>query len=250
MSDRGQGTFWTTAVVVLAFGVAMGYLEAAVVVYLRAALGLGPAGVALTHDPAAFGSYGAIEVARELATLVMIAAVGWLAGRGGVERVAWAAVAFGTWDIIYYLGLRLIADWPPSLDAWDILFLVPAPWVGPVWAPIVVSAALVGFGLAAAHRVRAGRSIPVGRVRAITATVGAVLIIGSFLVDGDRVRAGEVPTWSGAPLFGAGMLLGILAAATALAAARSTTAQPEEPRVRNRTGGRPSVGSPDASTPP
>jgi hypothetical protein len=250
MNDRAQGTFWTTAVVVLAFGVAMGYLEAAVVVYLRAALGLGPAGVALTHDPAAFGSYGAIEVARELATLVMIAAVGWLAGRGGVERLAWAAVAFGTWDIIYYLGLRLVADWPPSLHAWDILFIVPAPWVGPVWAPIVVSAALVGFGLATARHVRSGRPIRVGRVRAIAATVGAGLIIGSFLVDGDRVRAGEVPTWSGAPLFGVGMLLGIVAAATAWAAARSTTALPGEPRVRNRTGGRPSVGSPDGSTPP
>jgi hypothetical protein len=250
MNDRAQGTFWTTAVVVLAFGVAMGYLEAAVVVYLRAALGLGPAGVALTHDPAAFGSYGAIEVARELATLVMIAAVGWLAGRGGVERLAWAAVAFGTWDIIYYLGLRLVADWPPSLHAWDILFIVPAPWVGPVWAPIVVSAALVGFGLAAAHRVRAGRSFRVGPVRAIGATAGAGLIIGSFLVDGDRVRAGEVPTWSGAPLFGVGMLLGIVAAVAALAAANSTESVPRGTRVRNGTGGRPSVGSPDAPTPP
>ena len=248
MSDRGQGAFWTAAVVVLAFGVAMGYLEAAVVVYLRAALGLGPAGVALTHDPAAFGSYGAIEVARELATLVMIAAVGWLAGRGGMERLAWAAVAFGTWDIVYYLGLRLVAGWPPSLDAWDILFLVPAPWASPVWAPIVVSAALVGFGLAAAHRVRAGRSFRVGRVRAMAATVGAGLIIGSFLVDADRVHAGEVPAWSGWPLFGVGLLLATAAAATALSA--TTVAVPQGTRVRTRTGGRPSVGSPDASTPP
>lgn len=249
MNARSPGAFWTTAVVVLAFGVAMGYLEAAVVVYLRAALGLGQAGVALTHDPAAFGAYGVVEVARELATLVMIAAVGWLAGRGGVERLAWASVAFGTWDIVYYVGLRVVAGWPPSLDAWDILFLVPVPWVGPVWAPIVVSAALIGFGLAAAHRLRSGRPIRVGRVRAIAATVGAGVIIGSFLVDGARVRAGEVPAWTGWPLFGAGMLLGIVAAATALAA-RSTTALPGEPRVRNRTGGGPSVGSPDASTPP
>lgn len=250
MNARGRGAFWRTAVVVLAFGVAMGYLEAAVVVYLRAALGLGPAGVALTHDPAAFGAYGAVEVARELATLVMIAAVGWLAGRGGVERLAWASVAFGTWDIVYYVGLRVVAGWPPSLDAWDILFLVPVPWVGPVWAPIVVSAALIGFGLAAAHRLRSGRPIRVGRVRAIAATVGAGVIIGSFLVDGDRVQAGEVPAWTGWPLFGAGMLLGIVAAATALTAATSTTALPGDPHVRNGTGGRPSVGSPDASTPP
>ena len=246
MNNRSQGAFWGTAVVVLAFGAAMGYLEAAVVVYLRAALELGPAGVALTHDPGAFGAYGAVEVARELATLVMIAAVGWLAGRGGVERLAWASVAFGTWDVVYYLGLRLIADWPPSLDAWDILFLVPTPWVGPVWAPVVVSAALIGFGLAAAHRLRSGRPIRVGAVRAIAATVGAGLIIVSFLVDGGRVHADQMPAWSGWPLFGAGMLLGILAAATALTA-RSTSALP---RVRTHAGGRPPVGSPDASIPP
>jgi len=250
MNDRSQGAFWATAVAVLAYGVAMGYLEAAVVVYLRAALGLGPAGVALTHDPAAFGTYGAVEVARELATLVMIAAVGWLAGRGGLERLAWAAVAFGAWDIVYYLGLRLVTGWPPSLNAWDILFLVPVPWVGPVWAPIVLSAALVSFGLAAARRVRADQPIRVGPVRAIAALVSAGLIIGSFLVDADRLRAGDVPTWSGWPLFGVGMLLGTAAAATALAAARSTTGVPGGVRVRNGTSDRPSVDSPDMPTPP
>lgn len=246
MNNRSQGAFRGTAVVVLAFGAAMGYLEAAVVVYLRAALGLGSAGAALTHDPAAFGAYGGVEIARELATLAMIAAVGWLAGRGGVERLAWASVAFGTWDIVYYVGLRVVSGWPPSLDAWDILFLVPVPWVGPVWAPIVVSAALIGFGLAAAHRLRSGRPFRVGSVRAVAATVGAGLIIVSFLVDGGRVRADQMPAWSGWPLFGTGMLLGSLAAATALAA-RSPSALP---RVRARTGGRPSVGSPDASIPP
>lgn len=230
MNDRSHGAFWTTAAVVLAYGVAMGYLEAAVVVYLRAALGLGPAGVALTHDPSAFGTYGAVEVARELATLVMIAAVGWLAGRGGLERLAWAAVAFGAWDVVYYLGLRLVTGWPQSLEAWDILFLVPVPWVGPVWAPIVVSAALVGFGLAAAHRIRGGRPVRVGPVRAIAATVGAALVIGSFLVDADRLSPGELASWTGWPLFGLGMLLTTGAAATALAAARSTSAAPEGTR--------------------
>ena len=246
MNERSHGAFWTTAAIVLAYGVAMGYLEAAVVVYLRAALGLGPAGVALTHDPSAFGTYGAVEVARELATLVMIAAVGWLAGRGGLERLAWASVAFGAWDIAYYLGLRLITGWPQSLDAWDILFLVPVPWVGPVWAPIVVSAALVGFGLAAARRMRGGRLIGVGPVRAVAATVGAALIIGSFLVDADRLRAGEVPPWSGWPLFGVGMLLATAAAASALAG--PTLSLRRGARVRNEGGGRPSVGSPDVPT--
>jgi len=57
----------------------------------------------------------------------MIAAVGWIAGRTGLERLAWAAVVFGTWDIVYYAGLRVATGWPTSLDAWDVLFLIPAP---------------------------------------------------------------------------------------------------------------------------
>lgn len=123
----------STAVAVVAFGVAFGYLEAVVVVYLRAALGLAP-GAVMAHDPATFGTFEAVEIARELATLVMIAAVGTLAGRTRLERLAWAAVVFGAWDIVYYAGLRLAIGWPPTLDTWDVLFFVPTPWVGPVWA--------------------------------------------------------------------------------------------------------------------
>lgn len=247
MTARGPRAFWATAGSAIAFGVAFGYVEATVVVYLRAALEIVP-GAVPAHDPATFGTFEGVELVRELATLLMIAVVGWLAGRSALERMAWAAVVFGTWDISYYLGLLLTTGWPPSLAAWDVLFLIPAPWVGPVWAPIVVSAALIGFGLAAAHRLRSGRPIRVGRVRAIAATVGAGLIIGSFLIDADRVHAGEVPAWSGWPLFGVGLLLATAAAATALSA--TTVAVPQGARARTRTGGRPSVGSPDASTPP
>jgi hypothetical protein len=150
-----------TAVVVLAFGVAMGYLEAAVVVYLGSALEMLPAAVP-AHDPETFGTFEAIEIARELATLVMIAAVGWLAGRTRLERLAWAAVVFGAWDIVYYLGLRLTIGWPSSFNTWDLLFLVPMSWVAPVWAPVLASVALVLFGLAAARRLRLGRPIVVG----------------------------------------------------------------------------------------
>jgi hypothetical protein len=154
VSGRSPSSFLTTAIAVLTFGIAMGYLEAAVVVYLRAALDLASVGLAPVADVAEFDTFAGIEITRELATLMMIATVGWLAGRGGLDRLAWAAVVFGAWDIVYYLGLRLTIGWPPALDTWDILFLVPMPWVGPVWAPMVVSGALVGFGLAAAHRLR------------------------------------------------------------------------------------------------
>lgn len=221
-----RGGFWVTAVAVLGYGVAMGYLEAAVVVYLRAAIGLTPAGFVPWHDPGAFGALGSVEVARELATLVMIAVVGWLAGRSGVERLAWAAVAFGAWDLSYYVGLRLVTGWPPSLAAWDILFLVPMPWVAPVWAPVVVSATLVGFGLAATWRLRSGRPVVVGPIRALAAVAGAGLIVGSFLIDAGRLSAAGPPTWGGWPLFGAGMLLAAAAAVAALTAGSTRSTQP------------------------
>lgn len=216
MTGRSVAGFRPTAVTVLVFGIAMGYLEAAVVVYLRAALEIVPGAVA-AHDPATFGTFEAVEIARELATLVMIAAVGWLAGRTGLERVAWAAVVFGAWDIVYYAGLRIIAGWPPSLGAWDVLFLVPMPWVGPVWAPIVASGALVGFGLAAARRLRTGRPIVVRAWHVAGTLGGAGLIVVSFLLDSGRLLAGDDTPWTGWPLFVGGLVLASAAIAAALA---------------------------------
>ena len=213
-TDGSRGALRSTAVAVVAFGIAMGYLEAAVVVYLRSAIEAGS--VVPAYDPATFGTFEAIEVTRELATLVMIVAVGWLAGRTRLERLAWAAVVFGTWDIVYYVGLRLAIGWPPSLDTWDVLFLVPAPWVGPVWAPIVVSLALVGSGLAAARRLRAGRPIVVGPARALAALGAGAFVIASFLVDSSRVLAGDTGAWTGWPVFWAGMLLATAATISAL----------------------------------
>lgn len=244
MTGRSPGAFRSTAIVVLAYGVAMGYLEAAVVVYLRAALGLTPADVVPVHDAAAFGAFAGVEVVRELATLVMIAAVGWLAGRSWFERLAWAAVVFGTWDIVYYLGLRLVIGWPPSLAAWDVLFLSPVPWVAPVWAPLVVSSALVGFGLAGARRLRAGQPIAVGRGRALAALVGGGLVVLSFLIDSIRVLAGDASAWTGWPLFWTGIALATATTATALGVAsrRSATGRG---RLDHGARGRPAAGSPD-----
>lgn len=244
MKVRGTPAFWATALAILAFGVAMGYLEAAVVVYLRGALGLAPAGLVPVYDPVAFGAFAGTEVARELATLVMIAAVGWLAGRTGLERLAWAAVVFGTWDIVYYLGLRATSGWPASITAWDVLFLVPVPWVGPVWAPILASVALVAFGLTAARRLRIGQPITVSGWQFAGALGGAGLVIGSFLVDADRVLAGDDAPWTGWPLFIAGMGVASTAIATAVAG-RFGGLRRTGPRLEHRSGGQPPIGSSD-----
>ncbi len=214
MMGSPRGGFLGTAGAVLAFGVAFGVIEASVVVYLRGAVGTGA--VLPTATGAGLATYGAIETLREAATLVMIVAVGWLAGRTGLERLAWAAVVFGTWDMTYYAGLRWAIGWPSTLDSWDVLFLIPAPWVGPVWAPIAVSIALVGVGLAAAARYRAGGRPAVGRPEVLLGLAGGALVVTSFLVDSTRVLGGDAGAWSGWPLFWLGMALAGLAAVRAM----------------------------------
>ena len=200
---------------VVAYATAMGYLEAAVVVYLRAALGeaLASTPVQVSLDIAPFVG---IEVARELATLVMIGAVGWLAGRSGWERLAWSAIVFGTWDIVYYVGLYLASGWPPTLDTWDVLFLVPVAWVGPVWAPMAVSAALIAGGLLAARRLRAGNRIQPRPRELAVALLGGLLVVLSFVLDAQRVLAGDLAPWTGWPVLLSGILLGALGTGSAI----------------------------------
>jgi hypothetical protein len=130
--------------VVVAFAIGMAWVEAACVFYLRVMVGrVNPyqANPLPLHDV-----LGEVELVREVATLVMLAAVGWLAGGTRSARLGYAAVAFGIWDIFYYVFLRLISGWPGSLFDWDILFLLPLPWWGPVLAPVCIAVLMVVGG--------------------------------------------------------------------------------------------------------
>jgi hypothetical protein len=127
------------------YAIAMAAVESAVVVYLRALHpGDAPLTVLLHEIP---DRLIAIEVAREAATLVMILAVTTLAGQSRWERFLYFCLAFGTWDIFYYVWLWVFIGWPPSLLTWDVLFLIPVPWLGPVIAPVIVSICLVGASI-------------------------------------------------------------------------------------------------------
>jgi hypothetical protein len=214
---------------VLVYALAMAYLESAVVVYLRAALGAGTGDV-FPVDFSAGGNQalGFIELGREAATLLMIGAVGWVVGRTPLERLAWAAVVFGAWDIGYYAWLWVFSGWPGGLDTWDLLFLLPLPWAGPVWAPVAVSVALVGFGLAMSGRVRAGM-----RPRATPGQLGLLLLGGfvvivSFVTNAEVVLSGGTPTDFAWPIFAAGMGVGIVAAVLIL---RSTLTADRRPAL-------------------
>jgi hypothetical protein len=123
---------------------AMAWVESAVVFYLRSMIHrIEP----YQADPLPmFGGFAAVELPRELATLVMLFAVGALAGRTWRARIGYTAIAFGVWDIFYYVLLKIICGWPHSLLDRDILFLLPLPWWGPVIAPVVVAFLMIVWG--------------------------------------------------------------------------------------------------------
>ena len=211
---------WPRAGLVLAvalYAVAMAYLESAVVVYLRQALGV-PTGDVFPIDLESelSGRLGWIEVGREAATLVMIGGVGWIAGRSGLERLAWAAVVFGIWDIGYYVWLWVFSGWPESLLTWDLLFLIPVPWAGPVWAPMAVSVALVVFGLAMAVRYAAGMSARSGWLPLGGLVLGGVVVIVSFTLNAAVVLQPATPTDFAWPIFALGMAIGVVSAVAIL----------------------------------
>src|SRR5438093_5163397 len=137
MSFRGRFA------VTLLFATTMAYFEAAVVVYLRRLWELGALDVAVLSLS---NRIVLTEVGREAASLVMIVSVAILVGRRSVERLGWVAIVFGVWDLLYYGFLRLLSDWPTSVFAWDVLFLIPRPSIAPVLAPTLVPASVAPAG--------------------------------------------------------------------------------------------------------
>ena len=133
------------------FAVAMGHLEAVVVVYLRR---LAPA-VPLPQANLDYYQFLPqlppwvipVEMSREAATIIMLVTLALLVGRGRRERVCVFLLAFALWDIFYYVGLKLLLGWPPALTTTDVLFLIPVPWFAPVWLPVAISLGMIGVGL-------------------------------------------------------------------------------------------------------
>src|ERR1035437_9142084 len=130
----------------------MAYMESAVVVYLQRAIGMTPEELFPLRQADVVGNLVAIEVGREFATMAMLVALGCLVGRRAVDRLAWTAVAFGVWDIFYYVWLWVLIGWPHSPNTWDVLFLIPGPGGGPVLGPVALGLALIGGGVGGCPR--------------------------------------------------------------------------------------------------
>jgi len=186
------------------FAVAFGWIEALTVVYLRAGAS-SSLSVTLVALPERLI---ALEVVREAFTIVILGAVAWLAGRRLADRAGAFALSFGIWDLTYYAALFVVSGWPDSLAAWDILFLIPIPWVAPVWAPAAVAALMVITGhhlfwTAERERRYGWRDIGV-------LVAAAALIITSFLVESGSAINQSTPETFPVWLYAAGVVLGVL----------------------------------------
>jgi hypothetical protein len=165
-----------------AFAIAMAYLESTIVVYLRRIY---------YHDRGGFDFPLVIidtptlllEVGREACTIIMLATVGIAAGRTKVGKFAFFLLLFGIWDIFYYIWLKVFLDWPPSLSTWDVLFLIPIPWVGPVLAPVLVACTMIGMALVMLHLEARGPVLPAGKKVWLAQVTAALIIIVSFTMD-------------------------------------------------------------------
>jgi len=131
------------------FGVAMAHFEGVVVVYLRKLLGIPSIGSNRDFIRLVPQLLLNIEKTREAATIVMLVIIGILTGTTWTERAVFFLWTFAFWDLFYYLSLYILVRWPTSLRSTDVLFLIPKPWIAPVWFPVGVSSLTIIVILAA-----------------------------------------------------------------------------------------------------
>jgi hypothetical protein len=217
------------------FGISFGYVEAAVVVYLRTIYEPVRARLHPERSPndlfplitqqelAAEGPENSrrvlIEIGREAATMVMLGAVALAIARNLHQWLAAFVIVFGVWDITFYGFLKLMIHWPDSLATWDILFLIPLPWVGPVWAPVLVALSMVVCGLVS---LRAG-GIRGGLAHYAGLLAGAAVIVIAFVWDFRNTTAGGFPNAFNWPLFLVGEAISLSAFLAAAIPFRATT---------------------------
>ena len=190
------------ALIVTIWAVAFAFVEASVVEYLRA-----------IYYPIASGGFEfpiltrenlrnmgpehmqrlKIEFFRELSTLIMLVTIGIAASRN--KREAWAhfMIAFGVWDIFYYFWLKLFLDWPAGMMTWDLLFLIPVPWVSPVLAPVIISIALIISGLMVLFFEDKKQPLEIGWRNWILIVTGGIIVIVSFCWDYRNIMDGGFP---------------------------------------------------------
>jgi hypothetical protein len=205
-------------VIAVVFSIAFAYIESAVVVYLRVifhpdgfTFPLSNVDTILQHKALLL-----TEIGREAATIVLIFTGAWLFGRNLRQRFAYFLTIFAVWDIFYYIWLKVfsayfeaIPDWPLSLMDWDILFLIPMAWAGPVIAPVLVSIILLVFAIIILYRDCLGRPIKAGFIDWIGFIAAAVIVIISFCIPGPHIAEPDYQSYFYWPIFALGNIIAI-----------------------------------------
>jgi hypothetical protein len=173
-------SLFNTLLWVTIYAIAMAFLESAVVVYLRELY-------YPTHELFPLnlidGHIAFTELLRELATLVMMVAIGFLASDNGKGRFAWFIYTFAIWDIFYYLSLKFLINWPSTLMEWDVLFLIPFTWIGPVIAPIINSITMISLAMVIHHFINKKATVKIGLYPWILLFAGSFIVIGAYAED-------------------------------------------------------------------
>ena len=225
-ASRLRPTRWRTLTALVLFGVSFGYVEAAIVVYLRAIYE--PMREAVIPDSIPHELFPLLrfdqleaqgdehvhrlltELGREAATLLMIAAAALAVARNFHQWFAAFVFVFGVWDIFYYVFLKVLIDWPESMLTWDILFLLPVPWTGPVWAPVLVAVSMVVAGGMVLWRDDLDRPIRLRPADWTMVVLGGVLIVTAFCWDYRNVATGGWPNPFNWPLYAVGEATGLI----------------------------------------
>jgi hypothetical protein len=167
--------------IVAVYAIAMAFIETVVVVYLRKIYY--PGGFAFPLKGFVEPSILGIEWVREFATIVMLLTVGILAGKKLYERFAYFIYAFAVWDIFYYIFLKILLNWPVSFFSWDLLFLIPWPWIGPVLAPILISVLMIIAAFLIIDLEDAGKKIKVRKIEWLMIILGVIIVLFTWMYD-------------------------------------------------------------------
>jgi hypothetical protein len=182
-----------TIIWVSLFAIAMGFMESAVVIYLRELYYKTGFDFPLkTISP----FIGKVEFFRELATIIMLVGIGIVAGKNKLQRFAYFVLAFAIWDIFYYIFLYVCLGWPQSLSTWDILFLIPVPWVGPVWAPCLLCLLMIIGSLFVIRKTGLDNNYRIPAVLWWMLISGAFICIVSFMWDYLAFTYNKDHSWS------------------------------------------------------
>ena len=167
--------FW-----IIVFSISMALVEAVIVIYLRDIYY--PEGFAFPLKMIT-EKHLIVEIVREAATIFMLISVGAFCGTCFWKKFSYFIICFGFWDLFYYAWLKILIKWPSSLGEWDILFLIPIPWIGPVIAPVIIAVTMLLIGFFIIFLFKKGHDFRPSFISWALVLMGTVSILYSFMAD-------------------------------------------------------------------